>query len=91
MHGTEHISFTPDLPITELVFRLTPNTAPTVAEGNGIRVTAATADHGGRRADLHRRWAAPSTQGGLLHIPFAQPIAAGTTVTADLSFDVTLG
>ena len=28
--------FTPDLPITELVFRLTANTAPTVAEGNGM-------------------------------------------------------
>ncbi len=50
--GTEHISFTPDLPITELVFRLTANTTPTVAEGNSIHVDSARADHGGRRADV---------------------------------------
>jgi hypothetical protein len=91
VRGTEHISFTPDLPITELVFRLTPNTAPTVREGNGIRVTAARADHGARKATFTADGAAPGTQGGLLHIPFATKIAAGTTVTADLSFDVTLG
>src|SRR5262249_60732268 len=28
VQGSEHIEFTPDLPITELVFRLTANTAP---------------------------------------------------------------
>src|SRR5512133_766517 len=28
--GGEHVVFTPDLPIRELVFRLTPNTAPSV-------------------------------------------------------------
>src|SRR6185437_14985601 len=86
--GTEHVSFTPDRSITELVFRLTPNTAPTVAEGNGIRVTKASADHGGGKATFAAAGAAPGTQGGLLHIPFAQPIAAGTTVSADLSFVV---
>jgi len=32
-----------------------------------------------------------ATQGGLLHIPFAQQIAAGTTVTADISFTITIG
>ncbi len=91
VHGTEHITFTPDLPITELVFRLTANTAPTVAAGNGITVTRS--DRRSRRAarDLQRRRRGAVIQGGLLHIPFAQPIAAGTTVTADLTFDVTLG
>jgi hypothetical protein len=34
VRGTEHIAFTPDRPITELVFRLTANTVPTVREGN---------------------------------------------------------
>ncbi len=91
VHGTEHVSFTPDLPITELVFRLTPNTAPTVAEGNGITVTAATADHGAGAATYTNDGAAPNSQGGLLHLPFAAPVAAGTTVTADLAFTVTLG
>ncbi|MGH8961110.1 MAG: M1 family aminopeptidase [Jatrophihabitantaceae bacterium] len=89
--GTEHISFTPDKPITELVFRLTANTAPTVAEGNKIVVRSATADHGGGRYTFTSAAAASSTQGGLLHIPFAAQVPAGTTVTADLSFTLTLG
>jgi hypothetical protein len=89
--GTEHVEFTPDKPITELVFRLTANTAPTVATGNNIRVSAARADHGAGAATYTAAGAAPSTQGGLLHLPFATPVPAGTTVTADLAFRVTLG
>ncbi|WP_375480827.1 M1 family aminopeptidase [uncultured Jatrophihabitans sp.] len=89
--GTEHIAFTPDKAITELVFRLTPNTAPSVAEGNQIVVRSATADHGGGRYVFSRANAAPNTQGGLLRIPFAAPVAAGTTVHAALTFTVTLG
>jgi hypothetical protein len=89
--GTEHLTFTPDRPITELVFRLTANTAPSVAAGNSIRVVSAKADHGAREATYTRAGAAPATQGGLLRIPFASTVAAGTTVTADLAFTVTLG
>jgi len=91
VRGTEHISFTPDKPITELVFRLTANTAPTVAAGNKIVVGSARADHGGGTATFTPAGADPSTQGGLLHIPFAQQIAAGTTVSADISFTITIG
>lgn len=89
--GTETIEFRPDRPITELVFRLTANTAPTVAEGNRIVVTAASADHGGARYTFTRAGAPPAEQGGLLHIPFRARIAAGTTVTARVRFTVTLG
>lgn len=91
VRGTEHIAFTPDKPITELVFRLTANTAPTVAEGNKIVVESATADHGAAEATYTRSGADPSTQGGLLHIPFAKAIPAGTTVTADIAFSITVG
>jgi hypothetical protein len=91
VQGTEHVVFTPDLPITELVFRLTANTAPTVAAGNKIVVHKATADHAARAATYTTSGAARSTQGGLLHIPFASRIPAGTTVSADLTFTVTLG
>ncbi|MEP7021403.1 MAG: hypothetical protein ABI808_12170, partial [Pseudonocardiales bacterium] len=91
VRGTEHISFTPDKPITELVFRLTANTTPTVAEGNKIVVESATADHGGAKATYTQSGADPSTQGGLLHIPFAKAIPAGTTVTADMAFTLTVG
>jgi hypothetical protein len=89
--GTEHVVFTPDLDIIELVFRLTPNTVPTVAEGNRIQVTSATADHNAGRPTYQQDGADPKTQGGLLHIPFRSKIRAGTTVTADLKFTLTLG
>jgi peptidase M1-like protein len=89
--GREHIRFTPDKPITELIFRLTANTAPTVAEGNRIVVTSAHADHGGLAPRYTLSGASQSTQGGLLDIPFPSTIAAGTTVSADIAFIVTLG
>jgi len=88
--GVEHIAFTPDLPIRELVFRLTANSPATVDEGNSITVTSARADHGGGTPTYTHSGAPASTQGGLLHIPFAQQVAAGTTVAADIAFRVTL-
>jgi hypothetical protein len=89
--GTEHVVFTPDLPVTELVFRLTANTAPTVAEGNRITVTSARSDQGSGAPTYTRANAAASTQGGLLHIPLRGTVAAGTPITADVSFTLTLG
>jgi hypothetical protein len=89
--GSEHIEFTPDRPITELVFRLTANSPATVAEGNNVVVTAARSDRGDGRYTFSRAGAAESTQGGLLHIPLAKPVPAGTTVRADISFTLTLG
>jgi hypothetical protein len=91
VRGTEHVSFTPDLPITELVFRLTANSAPGVAAGNRIQVTSATASHGAGPASYTATNAAPSTQGGLLHLPFPRQIPAGIPVTADVAFTVALG
>ncbi len=89
--GTEAVAFTPDADITELVFRLTANTAPTVRAGNGITVTSATADHGAAAATYQQAGAAAGTQGGLLVIPFASRVRAGTTVHASLAFTLTLG
>jgi len=89
--GVEHVVFTPDLPIRELVFRLTANSPATADAGNSIVVTSAHADHGGGAPRYTRSGATAPTQGGLLHIPFAQQVAAGTTVTADIAFRVTLG
>jgi hypothetical protein len=91
VHGHEAIEFRPDRSITELVFRLTANTRPTVAEGNKVTVTAASADHGAGRFRFTAANAAPSTQGGLLHIPFQRRLAAGTDVHAAIDFVLTLG
>jgi hypothetical protein len=89
--GHEHISFQPDRSINELVFRLTANTKPTVREGNKIVITDASADHGGAAFRFSRANAASSTQGGLLRIPLGAAVAAGTQVSADIDFVVTLG
>jgi hypothetical protein len=91
VRGTEHVEFTPDKDVTELVFRLTANTAPTVASGNRIDVISATGDHGAGAPRYTRAGAATNTQGGLLHLPYSAPMHAGTTLTADIAFTVTLG
>ena len=89
--GTEHIVFTPDLAIRELIFRLTANQRPSVSQGSSITVTSAHADHGALPMRFTAANAAPGTQGGLLHIPFASTVHTGTTVTADITFRLTLG
>ena len=89
--GHEQIVFRPDLPITELVFRLTANTRPTVAEGNRIAITDASADNGAKHFRFTAANASPDTQGGLLHIPFGRQLPAGTQVTASIDFTLTLG
>jgi len=91
VRGTEKVTFTPDLPVRELVFRLTPNTAPSVAEGSRVRVTAATADPSGGAFRTERAGAAAGTQGGLLVLPLARQVAAGQQVTAEIAFTLTLG
>jgi hypothetical protein len=89
--GTEHVEFTPDLPVRELVFRLTANTPSSAQVGNKIQVDTATASPGGQRFTVERGGAAASTQGGLLVIPLDQEVPAGQTVTADVGFTLRLG
>jgi hypothetical protein len=91
VHGSEHVVFTPDLPVRELVFRLTANTAPSVQVGNSIRIDSATASPGGAAFRLEPDGAAPGTQGGLLAIPLGTEVPAGRQVTADLAFTLRLG
>ena len=91
MQGTEKVVFHPDRPVDELVFRLTANTRPTVAEGNRIEVTSAVANPSGGKFHFSAANADPGTQGGLLHLPLGSRVPAGGTVTADLAFTLTLG
>lgn len=90
VRGTEKVEFTPDLPVRELVFRLTPNTAPSVTAGNRIEITSATAAGAGERT-FERAGAAAGTQGGLLVIPLGREVPAGEKVTAEVAFTLTLG
>jgi Peptidase family M1 domain len=91
VRGSEDVVFTPDLPIRELVFRLTANTAPSVREGNRIQVTAATAGPGGAPYRFEPAGADSGTQGGLLILPLAGELPAGRRVTAHVEFTLTLG
>jgi hypothetical protein len=89
--GTEHVEFIPDLPIREVVFRLTANTAPSAERGNSITVSAATASPGGQQFRVDRAGAGQDTQGGLLVVPLSQEVPAGQRVTADVAFTLRLG
>ncbi|HEY6744711.1 MAG TPA: M1 family aminopeptidase [Mycobacteriales bacterium] len=91
VRGTEDVVFTPDLPVREVVFRLTANTAPSVAKGNRIQVTAASAGPGGAPFRFDRAGAGAGTQGGLLVVPLAAEVPAGQQVTAHVEYTLTLG
>ena len=91
VRGTEDVEFVPDLPIRELVFRLTANTAPSVKEGSKIQVTAAKADPDGGAFRFERAGTDPATQGGLLILPLPAEVPAGQRVTAHVEFTLTLG
>jgi hypothetical protein len=91
VRGTEDVTFTPDLPVRELVFRLTANTAPTVRQGNRIEVTAARSDPSGGAYRFQAAGAPATTQGGLLILPLGREVPAGQRVTAHVEFTLTLG
>ena len=78
--GTEHLVFTPDLPVRELVFRLWAAAPVPTRHGSRQAVTAVRVD-GAARA--YQRTAAT-----VVRVPWTGP--AGTPVTVDLAFTVTL-
>lgn len=90
LRGVEEVQFTPDLPVREVVFRLTANGPTATHAGTSIRVDRAEAD-GRSGARYQRAGADPRTQGGLLVIPLGRQVPAGRSVTARVEFTLTLG
>jgi hypothetical protein len=88
--GTERVRFTPDMPVHELVFRLTANGPTAFPQGNGITVQQATADPAGARFRYERAGAANGSPGGVLVIPLGHEVPAGQQVTADVAFTLKL-
>lgn len=86
--GTESVRFTPDLPVTEMVFRLWPNGASAPA-GTRLTVTAATVAGAGRFT-TEALGARAGSQGTLLAIPLRRTAPAGAAITADLAFTLDL-
>jgi hypothetical protein len=83
VRGTERVTFTPDLPVRRLVFRLWAN-GPSARRGGGsLVVTRAVVD--GRQRSF-----TTESSGTLVSIPLGRRVAPGTTVVADLTFTLTL-
>jgi hypothetical protein len=86
--GTETVVFTPDLPTSELVFRLVPNGPDSTALGNQLTVTTATGDD---VAATGYESAAAAAPGGLYVVTLADQLAAGESTRVQLGFTVRLG
>ncbi len=86
--GVQLVRFTPDLPVTELVFRLWPNgvSAPT---GTSLTVRKATVAGAGRFT-TESAGGKRGTQGTLLTIPLGRTAPAGVPLLADLTFTLRL-
>lgn len=88
--GTEGVRFVPDLPVRELVFRLTPNGPTSYPAGTSLTVQKATADPAGGAFRYEQAGAPSGSLGGVLVIPLGRTVPAGEPVTADVSFTLTL-
>ncbi|MFR9806970.1 M1 family aminopeptidase [Pseudonocardia sp. RS010] len=82
--GTETVRFVPDRQVCELVFRNWPNKPTAARDGNALEITGARV---GDSAITPRVAPDPT----LVTLPLPGCVPAGTAVTADLSFRLTLG
>ena len=87
--GHERVVFTPDLPVTDMVFRLWPNGRGHLF-GGSLTVSRARVD--GRPVRLVAKSAGgrSGTQGTLLSLPLPGRVAADTVIIADLDFTLAL-
>jgi hypothetical protein len=89
--GTERVELTPDLEVCELVFRAWANKPNSAAYGSAMEVTAVTVEGERARPEVIPAGAPEGVPGTLIEVPLPECVDAGTTVTADLDFVVTLG
>jgi len=88
--GSERVSFTADLPVDELRFRLTANQPLSAAAGNGIDVRDVTGTDVAD-VDFESAGAAPGTQGGLLVVGLDAALEPGDTTELSIAFELRLG
>ena len=84
--GRETVTFTPDQPICELVFRAWPNAPSPAGEGNALQVTDASV--GGRPTApvVRPAGATAGAPGTLVELPLPACVAPGEVVRAELGF-----
>jgi len=88
--GTQQVRFTPDLPVTELVFRLWPN-ANGVGAPAGASLTVTRASVAGAGPFTTESVSGKiGTQGTLLAIPLGRTAPVGVALSADLTFTLRL-
>jgi len=86
--GTETLTFTPDLPVDELVFRLVPNGPDSAKAGNRLEVGRVRGDDVARG---RYEQAAAVGPGGLYVVDLTGRLAAGESTRVALDFTLTLG
>ncbi|MEP6696924.1 MAG: hypothetical protein ABJA34_08605 [Pseudonocardiales bacterium] len=87
--GHEKIRFNPDLPVSEVVFRLWPNGVSAPA-GTSLRVSSITTAGGAGTLAAESLGGKPGTQGTLISAPLSHTAPAGEAVTADVTFTLVL-
>ncbi len=86
--GTTTVTFTPDLPVDELVFRLVPNAPESAESGNRLEVRGVRGDDvAGSRYEA----AGAEAPGGLYVVELDGELAAGESTRVELDFTVSLG
>jgi predicted small secreted protein len=90
INGTEQVRFIPDMPVRELVFRLTANGPTAFPQGNSVTINQASADPAGDPYRFEQAGASSGSQGGVLVIPLGREVPAGQQVTANISYTLTL-
>jgi hypothetical protein len=86
--GTETLTFTPDLPVEELVFRLVPNGPDSAGAGNRLAIDRVRGDDVARGRYEADKAAAP---GGLYVVDLDRTLNAGESTRVVLDFTLTLG
>ena len=86
--GTETVVFTPDLDVTELVFRLVPNGPDSAPAGNRLVVDSVTGED---VAEGRYEAAEAREPGGLYVVELEDELAAGESTEVSLDFTLTLG
>jgi hypothetical protein len=89
--GQESVRFIPDLRVCELVFRSWPNKPETARAGNALTVTAVAVNGHAVRPRVAGAGALAGSPGTLVEVPLPACVPAGTSISADLRFQLTLG
>ena len=87
--GHEHVVFTPDQPVTELVYRLWPN-GRDHRLGGSLTVTRATVGGQPVTSRFGSGGARAGTQGTLLSLPLTHTVPSGQSIASDLDFTLRL-